>query len=343
VSTRRRRPFRPPGAALEYIRRPSYSLSEMGSRWAGGILRRRSAIAVAAAAIAVAAAAAAWAAGSPPEGPQLETMALATTDFARGAAVLREGFQPVSSPVVARFERDFRSGARLNGQRFLGAYSDVDLIEDAGTALLVYNAVLSDFSTAAGRRRIARDIKATVARSTRGLVRVKTVTFGRVVLFQAAQGAFRQTIRLHTNRGTLDVGVIVIVLDRALGVVELDSFPRNHIASSTELVAGRKLAQHFQVAFQIRNVTPPVIVGTARQGATLTADRGHWAGGPSSFTYQWNHCDATGANCAPITGAVAPTYVPGTADAGMRLTVTVTATNSVSSKPVTSAATSPVT
>jgi hypothetical protein len=94
-------------------------------------------------------------------------------------------------------------------------------------------------------------------------------------------------------------------------------------------------------AFQIRNVVPPAIAGTAQQGAMLTANRGRWAGGPSAFTYQWNHCDAAGANCAPIAGAVAPTYVPGTAGAGMRITVTVTA-NSVSSKPVTSAPTNPV-
>jgi hypothetical protein len=92
------------------------------------------------------------------------------------------------------------------------------------------------------------------------------------------------------------------------------------------------------VAFQIRNVVPPAIMGTPQLGQTLTADRGRWAGGPSAFTYQWNHCDAAGA----IAGAVAPTYVPGTADAGMRITVTVTATNSVSSKPVTSAPTNPV-
>ena len=81
---------------------------------------------------------------------------------------------------------------------------------------------------------------------------------------------------------------------------------------------------------------------TAQLGATLMADRGRWAGGPTSFTYQWNHCDAAGASCAPIAGAVAPTYVPGTTDTGMRITVTVTATNSVGSKPITSAATNPV-
>jgi hypothetical protein len=269
-------------------------------------------------------------------------MALATSDFARGAAVRQEGFQPASSPVVAQYERLFHAGARLNGQRLLGAASTVDLIDDAGTALLAYNGVLSEFSTAAGRRSIAKTIKANVASSTGGALRVKTVTFGRVVLVQAAQGAFRETIRLRTNRGTLDVGVVVVVLDRAIGIVELDSYPRRHVAGATELVALRKLAQHFQVAFQIRNVTPPAIAGTPHPGATLTADRGRWAGGPSSFTYQWNHCDATGANCAPIAGAVSPTYVPGTADAGMRITVIVTATNSVSSKPITSAATIPV-
>jgi hypothetical protein len=270
-------------------------------------------------------------------------MALATSDFARGAAVAREGFQPVSSPLVARFERDFRPGARLNGQRLLGVYSEVDLIADAGTALLIYNAALRDFSTPAGRRRIARDIKAVVARETRGALRVKTVTFGRVVLFRAGQGAFRETIRLHSNHGSIDVGVVVVVLDRALGFVELDGYPRKHLVGATELAVGRKLAQHFQVAFQIRNVVAPTILGTPKQGATLTADRGRWAGGPTSFTYQWNHCDAAGANCVPIAGAVAPTYVPGTTDAGMRITVTVTATNSVSSTPVASAATAPVT
>jgi hypothetical protein len=311
----------------------------MGSSSAGVILRRVLAIAVVFTAFA--AAVAAWAA-SPPEGPQLEAMALATTDFARGASVLREGFQPASPPVVARFVRVFHSGARLNGQRLLGAASYVTLVDSDGLAVVGYNSLINDLRTAAGRRGIAADIRRNVATSTGGAVKVKTVTFGRVIRFDAAQGAFRVTIKLHTNRGVIELGLVGIVLDRAIGLVELDGYPRKHVSSSTALVAARKLTQHFQVAFQIRSVVPPTITGTPQLGATLTADRGRWAGGPSSFTYQWNHCDAAGANCAPIAGAVAPTYVPGTADAGMRITVTVTATNSVSSKPVTSAPTNPV-
>ena len=307
------------------------------------MIPRRRVLAVVGATAVFAAAAAAWGAGSPPEGPQLETMALATSDFARGAVVLREGFGPAPPPFVARFERDFRPGARLNGQRLLGVFSEVDLLQDAGTATLLYNQVLSDFSTPAGRRRVAKEIRAAIARDTRGTVRVTTVTFGRVVLIHAGQGAFRETIRARSNRGTLDFGAVGIVLDRGLGFVELHGYPKKHLAAATEVAVARKLGQHFTVAFQIRNVVAPAIAGTPRQGVTLTADRGRWAGGPTSFTYQWNHCDAGGANCTPIAGAVAPTYVPGATDAGTRITVTVTATNSVSSKPATSAATAPVT
>jgi hypothetical protein len=312
----------------------------MGSSSAG-VITRRGVVAVVVAVAAFAAAVAAWAA-SPPEGPQLEAMALATSDFGRGASVSQEGFAPASPPVVARFVRVFHSGARLNGQRLLGAASYVDLVDSDGLAMVGFNSVVSDLSTATGRRQIAADIKRNVANGTHGVLKVKTVTFGRVVRFHAAQGAFRVTIKLRTNHGVIELGYLGIVLDRAIGLVELDGYPRKHVSGSTALLAARKLAQHFQVAFQIRSVVPPTITGTSQLGATLTANRGSWGGGPSSFTYQWNHCDAAGANCAPIAGAVASTYVPGTADAGMRITVTVTATNSVSSKPVTSAPTNPV-
>ena len=311
----------------------------MGSSSAGVIPRRVIAIAVGVAAFA--AAVAAWAA-SPPEGPQLEAMALATSDFAPGASVLQEGFEPASPPFVARFVRVFHSGARLNGQRLLGVASYVDLVDSDGLAMVGFNGVANDLSTSAGRRQITAEIKHNVATSTGGALRVKSVTYGRVVRFQAAAAAFRVKIKVHTNHGVIELAFVGIVLDRAIGFLELDSYPAKHVSGSTALLGARKLAQHFQVAFQIRSVLPPTISGTPQLGQTLTADRGRWAGGPSAFTYQWNHCDAAGANCAPIAGAVASTYVPGTADAGMRITVTVTATNSVSSKPVTSAPTNPV-
>jgi hypothetical protein len=81
--------------------------------------------------------------------------------------------------------------------------------------------------------------------------------------------------------------------------------------------------------------SPPVIAvapdvsGTAREGQTLTASSGSWGGTlPISYAYAWQRCDASGANCSPISGATNPTYVLVTADVGNTVRVQVTATNS---------------
>ena len=71
----------------------------------------------------------------------------------------------------------------------------------------------------------------------------------------------------------------------------------------------------------------PTITGGAQAGATLAALPGTWAGGkPVTFAYQWQRCDAAGKGCAVITGAVAESYVPTTADVGHALVVSVSAT-----------------
>jgi hypothetical protein len=75
------------------------------------------------------------------------------------------------------------------------------------------------------------------------------------------------------------------------------------------------------------NTAPPAITGTAQQGQTLTAQNGSWTNEPTSFAYDWQRCDSTGANCAPISGATASTYVLGSPDAGSTLRASVIATN----------------
>jgi hypothetical protein len=310
--------------------------STPGSKWRLGIVAVLTVVASALAAVT------AWAAGSPPEGPALETMALATTDFSRGAVVFRQGFDSVSPPIVAKYVRYFAPGARLNGQRLLTVASIVDLLDDAGTTKLAFDAVRAALNSSAGRQAVAREFIREINTSTKGKLKVKSVAFGRVVTLAAGQGSFRVLMKIRTNLGPIEVSLVAIVVDRAIGLLALDGFPRRHVFAATAVVGARKLAQHFNVAFTIRNITAPTVSGTPAQGSTLTADRGRWAGGPSSFAYQWNRCDAAGANCAAIAGAVGQTYVPGTTDAGARLTVTVTATNSVSSVPTSSAATAPV-
>jgi GH25 family lysozyme M1 (1,4-beta-N-acetylmuramidase) len=72
--------------------------------------------------------------------------------------------------------------------------------------------------------------------------------------------------------------------------------------------------------------SPPTIVGTAQTTKTLAGVPGTWAGGkPVTFVYQWQRCDAAGANCVPIVGATSETYIPVTDDVGHALVLGVTA------------------
>src|SRR6202044_469823 len=68
--------------------------------------------------------------------------------------------------------------------------------------------------------------------------------------------------------------------------------------------------------------------GSPAPGQTLSVASGSWVGdSPMSFTFQWQLCDASGANCAPITGASGESYTIAAADVGSTFVVGVTAVN----------------
>jgi hypothetical protein len=75
------------------------------------------------------------------------------------------------------------------------------------------------------------------------------------------------------------------------------------------------------------NTVPPIITGTPAQGQTLSASTGTWTGSPTAYAYQWQHCDAAGANCVDVPGATAQTYLLSGADVSFSIRVRVTATN----------------
>lgn len=73
-------------------------------------------------------------------------------------------------------------------------------------------------------------------------------------------------------------------------------------------------------------LTQPTVAGTAQAGQVLTGSVGTWSGSPSVFSYQWQRCDASAANCLAIAGAGAPTYTLTPDDIGATLSLVVTAT-----------------
>jgi hypothetical protein len=74
---------------------------------------------------------------------------------------------------------------------------------------------------------------------------------------------------------------------------------------------------------------PPAITPNSdpTQGQTLTEQHGDWSGDPTSYTYAWERCDATGGDCSAIPGATGQSYLLSNADAGHTIVVQETASN----------------
>jgi RHS repeat-associated protein len=89
------------------------------------------------------------------------------------------------------------------------------------------------------------------------------------------------------------------------------------------------------------NTALPTITGTATEGQTLSAGTGTWtaAAGTPTYVTQWLRCDASAANCNPISAATGSTYALTTSDIGATIEVAVTATNAGGSATATSAPT----
>ena len=75
--------------------------------------------------------------------------------------------------------------------------------------------------------------------------------------------------------------------------------------------------------------TLPTVSGVAREGETLTATAGTWAGSGLTYTYKWRRCDAAGENCVDASAPTAQSTVTLVlADTAKTLRVVVTATSS---------------
>lgn len=72
----------------------------------------------------------------------------------------------------------------------------------------------------------------------------------------------------------------------------------------------------------------PRVSGTARQGQTLSGDRGQWTNSPTNYDYFWARCDAGGARCSDIGGARGATYTLTATDVGHTIRFEVQAKNS---------------
>jgi hypothetical protein len=91
------------------------------------------------------------------------------------------------------------------------------------------------------------------------------------------------------------------------------------------------------------NTAMPTVKGTTTEGQKLTTTNGGWTGNPTSYAYQWRHCNSSGKSCTNITGASASSYTLAQSDVGDTMRVTVTASNEGGSGSMSSPTTAKVT
>jgi hypothetical protein len=90
------------------------------------------------------------------------------------------------------------------------------------------------------------------------------------------------------------------------------------------------------------NTTIPAISGTTRVSSVLTSSQGSWNNSPTSYSYQWQRCDSSGANCVNISGGTSSTFTLTCTDYKKTLKVAVKATNSSGNATATSNATAAI-
>jgi hypothetical protein len=287
--------------------------------------------------VAVSSSALAAGTAAPPDGPDLSTMALSPSDFTSGGAA-SGGRWTTSGSIPVYVVQNGKARIRSTSVSFtinlllaqadaVGASGDI-----AGTRKLL--------STPAGR---AAFVKAFVKLPSTGGKKM-TVVVGAPRAIAAGDEAFQFALTYVTGKKQQPALAEFVRVDRVEAfVLAMASTDGGSLPAAVGMSEALALATRMRAGLAVGAVTAPAVTGSPQQGQTLSADHGHWTGGPSAFAYQWNRCDAAGANCNAIAGATQASYVPAAADSGSTLTVTVTGSNTIGQMSSSSTPTAPIT
>jgi hypothetical protein len=185
--------------------------------------------------------------------------------------------------------------------------------------------------------------RATLVKNLAANLKVKpsAVKLGAVRIPRVGDAALELPLNVTVKGGRIYLSFLYMQLDRVF--VNFLTISIRPIAASDTAYA-TSVAALIGTALMPAELAPPTVTGTAQQGQTLTAAAGTWSAPDATFAYQWQKCDAAGANCTDVAGAVAETYVVAPTDVAATVRVNVIATNRFgSSAPTASAVTAAVT
>ena len=222
-----------------------------------------------------------------------------------------------------------------------GATSDIELYVNSGTtATKVFVGVYSNSSGMPGSLLASGSIaspkagawndvsvgQATITQGTAYWIALLP-TGGQLNYFDSAGGASATASYVESNEG-------------------LSSLPSSYASGDEWTASPASIYVNGQAAAADpapSNSGVPVVSGSAQQGDVLTTSNGSWSGSPTSYAYQWQDCNGSGASCSGISGATSSSYTLAAGDVGHTVRSVVTATNAGGSTPATSAQTATVT
>jgi hypothetical protein len=265
--------------------------------------------------------------------PDVAAMNLQPADVP-GAKVTSERLVAEKGYLAAHF-RVFTFAAPNGSAHLLQVQSETKLAPSVAVASADVAATEKFLRSTAGRNAF----KAQVAKGLK--VKVAAVTVGKLRTIPGYDQGVEMPTSISVKGLRVYESVVYLRLDRvAVFIIEggLRPIGAAVTAKFTTAIAGHIGTELVPIA-----VSPPTITGTAQQGQTLTATSGTWTAPDATFGYQWQRCDAAGANCVDVPGATTSTYAVTAADVGTTLRVVVTATNRFGSAPGPSAQTAVVT
>jgi len=256
--------------------------------------------------------------------PDLAQIALGPADLP-GAKVSRQRY--VDNPdVVASYEREFKAGVRVGNGTALSLENDIDVLGSADTAHSYYASIKSLFGSKQGRLLFTKSILAGVEKDTKAKGTTK-VTYGRLRTLGVGSETFVQPVTVTMKSLRFPIALSVTRGDRIVSWVFLTGFPGGRVATEDVARLQRIVAGRITTALTPANTVLPTVTGTAMQGQVLTGTDGAWTNKPTTFTRQWQRCDASGAACVPIPGATAQAYTVALEDVGATIRYSVVAAN----------------
>ena len=239
------------------------------------------------------------------------------------------------SDSLAEYDREFaEESVKLNGKKLIDIEDDISVGRSATSADTLIVALPLGLLLESGQ--LGKSFsKATGIKTTYTKV-------GKPSGLGVGDNSVAITVRLGTRLGEIRAVFAAVRVGQVDSAFYFLGMPRSTIGLAEAKLVARVSVNQIKTAMAPSNTVLPTISGSAAVGQTIGGLAGTWLSFPTTHTFQWERCDATGANCTNVGGATSQSYVVTAGDANATFRLVVGAQNRYGSATATSLQTSVV-